>query len=230
MTPRTPTNPPAGIEQTRFPAAPYDWQVRIISGLFALTLLWFGFQVGASLYLGELPHQTDLIFIVLVGGVMLWRWLNSVRAYIIETGGPDGPRLLIVDIAPWRKIPVPLARLRSVEGTPTIRAILNVSMFNMGSLFGWSGAANVPDVGSVLAYATNARRAILLELTPRATGSAATGDGPESRGPTLLLSPRDPAALAAALQPFCGRRPGALFTAAPPGPRSTTPAPRKKRR
>ncbi|MDQ2808911.1 MAG: hypothetical protein M3Z04_18705 [Chloroflexota bacterium] len=212
----------------RFRVAPADTQVRIITGFYALAAVWcFGLVVKDSVQ-AQPVNQGYLIFGVVILVVMLWRWLNSVRGYLLEPGAADGPRLVIQQTAPWRRVPVPLSRLRRVDPAPPIRAILNLSVINLGSLFGWAGPANVPGIGSVLAYASSARGAMLLELAPRADVHYRPSDGGESRGPILLISPQDRAGLAAALQPYYAA-PALGLPAAQPA-RPPAPAPRKKRR
>lgn len=197
----------------RFPAAPPDWQVGIITGVFIVVVLWFGGRLAFSYYQGLPPDRGDLLIVVLLGATMLWRWLNSVRLYVLHTGAAEGPRLLIRRWAPWRTVPIDLGRLVLVDPQPVVRTITSLALLNMGSLFGWAGAASVPGIGPVLAFATNARRAVTLELAPPADRPRQTKDGQPMRGPILLLSPRDPAALAEALAPFWrpapARRPAA---------------------
>jgi len=212
----------------RFRVAPADTQVRIITVVYALAALWcFGVVVNEAVQ-SERANQGYLVFGVVILAVMLWRWLNSVRGYLLEPGATDGPRLVIQQTAPWRRVPVPLSRLRRVDPTPQVRAILNLSVINIGSLFGWAGPANVPGVGSVVAYASSAHGAMLLELAPRADARYRPSDGGESRGPILLISPQDRAGLAAALQPYYAATALGLPVAQPARP--PTPAPRKKRR
>lgn len=223
--------PPAAGPPLRFPAAPPDGQVIAVGAIFALTLLWFGGQTTLSILAGARPDQFNLAATVFIVGAILWRWLNSVRGYMLRPDAPDGPQLQIRQVAPWRTVAVPLTRLRKIDAAPPVRSIFNTSILSMGSLFGWAGNATVPDLGNVLAYATNARRAVLLELAPRAEARYATSDGVEARGPVVLISPRDPQALAAALQPFCTptRGPGLFGTATPATPPRPQPA-RKRRR
>ncbi len=212
----------------RFRVARADTQVRIITVVYALTALWcFGMVINDSVQRGQ-ANQGYLIFGVVILVVMLWRWLNSVRGYLLEPGAADGPRLVIQQTAPWRRVPVPLNRLRRVDPAPPVRAILNLSVLNLGSLFGWAGPANVPGVGSVLAYASSARGAMLLELAPRADATYRPSDGGESRGPIVLISPQDRTGLAAALQPYYAAAALGLPVAQPARP--PVPPPRKKRR
>ncbi len=201
--------------QAYFRAAPYDWQVRIITALFALGLLWFGGEVVLSLLSGVRPQASFLVFAFLIGGAMLWRWMNSVRGYAIQTGGEAGPVLLVRRVAPWANVPVSLTRLRSAEGDLKISNILNLSIFGLGSLFGWAGPATVRDVGQVVAFATSSRSVVLLELSPDTEERTYTSGGKDARGPMVLVSPRDPLALAAALAPFC-RSSGLSSVARPP--------------
>ncbi len=218
---------PAGPGPLRFRVAPADPQVRIITLVYALTALWCAGVVVNDAVQTDRVNQGYLVFGVVILVVMLWRWLNSVRGYLLEPGAPDGPRLVIQQVAPWRRVPVPLGRLRRVDPAPPVRAILNLSTINIGSLFGWAGPASVPGVGSVLAYASSARQAMLLELAPRADVHYRPSDGGESRGPILLISPHDRPALAAALQPYYAAGLG-LPVAQPARPPPA--APRKKRR
>ncbi|MGI8587032.1 MAG: hypothetical protein ACR2M0_05010 [Chloroflexia bacterium] len=213
--------------QAYFRAAPYDWQVRIITAMFALGLLWFGGEVVLSLLAGVRPQASFLVFAFLIGGAMLWRWMNSVRGYAIQAGGENGPVLLVRRVAPWAVVPISLTRLRSAEADLKISNILNLSIFGLGSLFGWAGPATVREMGQVLAFATSSRSVVLLELTPDTEERTYTSGGKEARGPMVLVSPRDPAALAAALAPFC-RTPGLSSVARPPARSVSRPA--KKRR
>jgi hypothetical protein len=226
---QSPANPPpaapvAPVERRRFHLAPPDKQVIAVTALFIVTLLWFGGQIVASLYLGEPPNQGDIVFSVLVAGIIVWRWLNSVRGYVLQTGGTAAPALLVLRWAPWATVRVPLERLRNVDPAPKIRGILNMSFLSQGSLFGWAGPANVPELGTVLAYAMNGKRLVVLELAPRADDRYQTSDGKEAKGVAFLVSPRDPQALAAALEPFWRPRP---TLAATPAKAAT---PRKKKR
>jgi hypothetical protein len=222
--------PVAPVERRRFPLAPPDRQVIAVTALFIVTLLWFGGQILASLYLGEPPNQGDIIFSVLVAGIIIWRWLNSVRGYVLQTGGGEKPALLVLRWTPWGTVRVPLERLRSVDPAPKIRGILNMSFLSQGSLFGWSGPANVPELGTVLAYAMNGKRLVVLELAPRADDRYQTSDGKEAKGVAFLVSPRDPAALADALEPYWRPRPAvAAAPAKAPAPAKAA-APRKKKR
>jgi hypothetical protein len=198
--------PASAREFQRFPLARPDWQVVIITALYLVALAWFATAIALSLAAGLPPNQQDALFVALIGVVLLWRWLNAVRGYAIQPQSPEGPLFLILRWAPWRTTPVQLSRLREVNARPTVRAITSVALLNMGSLFGWAGPANVPDLGPVLAFAVNARRAVTLELAPRADQRVKTSDGTEARGPIVLVSPRDPAALAAALAPYCASR------------------------
>ena len=218
------TAPVAPVERRRFRLAPPDKQVIAVTALFIVTLLWFGGQVLASIYLGEPPNQGDIVFSVLVAGIIVWRWLNSVRGYVLQTGGTEAPALLVLRWAPWGTVRVPLERLRNVDPAPKIRGILNMSFLSQGSLFGWSGPANVPELGTVLAYAMNGKRLVVLELAPRAEERYKTTDGKEAKGVAFLISPRDPQALADALDPFWRPRPA--LSAAP----VKAAAPRKKKR
>lgn len=214
--------------QAYFRAAPYDWQVRIITALFALGLLWFGGEVVVSLLAGVRPQASFLVFAFLIGGAMLWRWMNSVRGYAVQTGGANGPVLLVRRVAPWADVPISLTRLRSADADIKISNILNLSIFGLGSLFGWAGPATVREVGRVLAFATTSRSVVLLELTPDTEERTYTSGGKDARGPMVLVSPRDPAALAAALAPFCRRAGGLSSVARPPERIASRPA--KKRR
>jgi hypothetical protein len=218
------TVPIAPVERRRFRLAPPDKQVIAVTALFIVTLLWFGGQILASLYLGEPPNQGDIIFSVLVAGIIVWRWLNSVRGYVLQTGGTEAPALLVLRWAPWGTVRVPLERLRSVDPAPKIRGILNMSFLSQGSLFGWSGPANVPELGTVLAYAMNGKRLVVLELAPRAGDRYQTTDGKEAKGVAFLISPRDPQAVADALEPFWRPRPTLAAAPAKAAP------PRKKKR
>ncbi len=207
-----------GAPRRDFAVAPPDSQVIVITGLFIVSFLWFGGQVLAAAGGGEPFDQFDMVFAILVGGMTLWRGLLAVRGYRLLPDTPDGPVLLIRRVVPWGAVPVPLSRLRAVDAEPGVRGILNNSMLGLGSLFGWAGPANVPDLGSVLVYATSRKRTVLLELAPRPDQHLKTSDGTEPRGPSVLVSPRDPAALATALAPYVqgARRPGLPGMAAAP--------------
>jgi hypothetical protein len=186
----------------RFPAAPPNRQVLLITGLFVLTFLYFCAQYTVNAIYSPPADGRDLLFAALVGVMMVWRAANAVRAYILETGGPDGPELVIQQWVPWRRPAVPLDRLRRVDANPAVRSILNTNFFNLGGLFGWAGASTVPELGTVLVYATSRSRLVLLELAPRGEQRLKTSDGKEAHGPAVLVSPRDPTALVAALVPF----------------------------
>jgi hypothetical protein len=206
--------------------------VLIITGACVLGAFWFAGWVADDLLQGRTPKQFDMTVLVFLVGLLVWRWLNSVRGYELQTGGDAGPTLLIRRGTPWNTVPVPLNRLRSVDPDQTIRGIFSMGLISQGSIFGWAGPSNVPELGSVLAYATSARAPLILEMAPRAELRYRTSDGSEARGPTLVLSPRDPQAMAVALFPFCRTSGGGLGSllalsesvSAPP------PTPRKKRR
>lgn len=217
--------PAPGLQ--RFPLAGPDWQVIIITALYFVALAWFAMSIALNVAAGKPPNQQDALFVALIGVVLLWRWLNAVRGYAIQPQSAEGPLFLILRWAPWRTTPVQLSRLREVDAHPRVRAITSVALLNMGSLFGWAGPANVPDLGPVLAFAVNARRAVTLELAPRPDQRVKTSDGSEARGPIVLVSPRDPAALAAALAPYCAaRRP---VSGPPPAPKRATASGKKRR-
>jgi hypothetical protein len=70
----------------------------------------------------------------------------------------------------------------------------------------------------------NGKRLVVLELAPRADDRYQTSDGKEAKGVAFLVSPRDPQALADALEPFWRPRP---TLAVAPAKAAT---PRKKKR
>ncbi|HUS16929.1 MAG TPA: hypothetical protein VM536_18175 [Chloroflexia bacterium] len=202
--------PVATPETVSFGVAPPDKQVIAVTTMFLVVTLFFGLRPWLQPLLGfGAGDARDLGVAGLVGGIMLWRGLNGVRGYAVRTGGDDGPLLLVRCWAPWRTIPVSLNRLQHVQVAPPVRGIFAAGLMGsaLGSLFGWAGSANAPELGPVLAYATNARRLIALELSPRAEQRYRPSDGTTPRGPTLLLSPRDLEGMAAALAPFAGGRP-----------------------
>src|SRR5689334_14271973 len=192
--PVAPVGQETAVQRTRFALARPGVQVLVISGLFVVTLLYFGGKAVLDGLLGNPVNQSDVAFGALVGGMMIWRALGAVRGYVVQTGGPHGPELVIQRVAPWATVIVSLARLRRADAEPGVRGILNTSMLSMGGLFGWSGPAVVPDLGPIQVFANNRERAVLLELAPRTEKRFQTSDGTEPKGVAVLVSPRDPQA------------------------------------
>ena len=196
--------PDSAPRPVRFPVAPPDSQVLIITGLFIVSLLFFGGQLVLSILRGTRIEPGDYLVTLVVAGMLLWRWLSSVRGYVLAPEGADGPLLLVQRVAPWGTVPLALGRVREVAVSPALRPIGNTNILALGSLFGWAGPAVSPELGPVIAFATNRSRTVVLHLNPRPDQvGKSSGDAPP-RGPIVLLSPRDPQAFLAAVQPYCG--------------------------
>jgi hypothetical protein len=177
--------------------------------LFLATMIWFGVIVFSTIYDGLAPDVFSLIVFVLIAGLILYRWLSSVRGYTILWGadGPAGSKLLIHRVAPWLQKSVSLERLRYAYDDPALGPLLNTSFMSQGALFGWAGPAQVTKLGGLQAYATNNKKAVVLEFTrPERTTWRAAPSAEAARASITIyvISPADPAGFVAELNRLPG--------------------------
>lgn len=163
-----------------FRVAPYSvtawiWTVTFIAGLFYFLM---------RIVITGAADLSDMGFALLLGVMIVFAFLRSVRAYIVTDS-----EIQVVRSGPGR-IGVNRADISSVEASPDIGAFFNVNLIGTGGLFGWAGKARVrhpTDIQSLNAevLGTNSANSVLMQL---------------KNGRTIILTPADPAAFVAAVQ------------------------------
>jgi hypothetical protein len=139
--------------------APWSTALKVVSGLGTLLLTGVAAALVGSDPPEGTPRAVTTAIAALLVAVVAVAALLSVRGYVLTPGA------LLVERLFWRTS-LPLHDIRSARRAPELLR-RSVRMFGNGGLFSFSGLFAGSRVGRYRAFATDPRRAVLLEFPDR---------------------------------------------------------------